>query len=131
MAYRRTMGRRPSKYGARKVEVDGIVFDSKKEAHRYGELKVMAKAGLITGLELQKKFVLIPAQREPDTIGKRGGRIKGKLLEHEVAYYADFYYFDCMSQEWVCEDTKGMRTPEYIIKRKLLLWIHKIRINEV
>lgn len=120
-----------SKYHARKTIIDGITFDSLKEARRYRELKALEARGMIASLELQKKFVLIPAQRTPDTIGKRGGTIKGKLIEREVAYYADFYYFDAMTQEWTVEDTKGMRTPEYIIKRKLMLWIHGIRIKEV
>lgn len=124
-------GNSKSKYNAKKVVIDGIKFDSLKEGRRYKELKLLESRGLITSLELQKKFILIPAQSEPDSIGKRGGRIKGKLIEREVAYYADFYYFDAMTQEWTVEDTKGMKTPEYIIKRKLMLWIHGIRIKEI
>ena len=63
-----------SKYKADKVVVDGVKFDSKREARRYRELKLLEKAGEISDLQMQVKFVLIPAQREPDTIGKRGGR---------------------------------------------------------
>ena len=132
MYYRR---KTTSKYHSQKTIVDGITFDSRKEARRYRELKTMEKAGMITGLELQKKFLLLPAQFEPDRIdfskSKKGRHISGKLIEHEVAYYADFYYYDCLAGEWVVEDTKGVRTPEYIIKRKMLLWFHHIRIREV
>ena len=117
------------KFGNRRAEVDGIAFDSKKEARRWRELTLLQEAGKISGLRRQVKYVLIPAQREPDTRGKRGGIIKGKLLEREVAYYADFVYIaDGMT---VVEDTKGVRTPEYIIKRKLMLWRYGLRIKEV
>lgn len=118
-----------NKYGSKKVEVDGITFDSKKEANRYKELKLLEQAGEITDLQRQVKFVLIPAQREPDTIGTRGGIHKGKLIEKECAYYADFVYQE--NGKTVVEDTKGMRTTEYVIKRKLMLYIHKIKISEV
>ena len=96
---------------------------------RYIELSALEKAGQITNLQRQVKFVLIPAQREPDSIGKRGGKIKGKLMERECAYIADFVYTENGAQ--VVEDTKGMRTKDYIIKRKLMLFIHNIRVKEV
>ena len=123
-----------SKYGAKKQTItnsDGsvITFDSKKEMQRFVELRYMEQAGLISDLQRQVKFVLIPAQREPDTVGKRGGIIKGRLIEHECAYIADFTYRQ--DGELVIEDAKGMRTPEYIIKRKMMLYFHKIRIKEV
>ena len=117
------------KYHNRKVTIDGITFDSKKEASRYCELKLLQQAGEISDLRLQVKYVLIPAQREPDTIGKRGGIKKGKLIERECSYIADFAYQE--NGKTVVEDTKGMRTKEYIIKRKLMLWVHGIRIKEV
>lgn len=120
-----------SKYHSQKVSIAQEIFDSKKEARRWLELKNMESHGLISGLQRQKKFVLIPAQYEPDTKGPRGGRIKGKLLEREVAYYADFVYFDEEEKDFVIEDTKGVRTPEYVIKRKLLLWLKGYRIREV
>lgn len=119
------------KYGNRKVNYNGQTFDSKKEARRYNELLMMEAAGDIADLETQVKFVLIPAQREPDIIGKRGGRKPGKLLEREVAYIADFVYYDTATGEKMVEDTKGMRTKDYIIKRKLMLYIHGLRIKEV
>ena len=119
----------PSKYGAKKTEVDGIQFDSQKEARRYSQLKLLERTGEISDLRRQVKFVLIPAQREPDRVGKRGGRIQGKLLEREVAYIADFVYIE--NGEMIVEDAKGFRTKEYVIKRKLLLWVHGLRIKEV
>ena len=120
-----------SKYGAKKTVYDGITFDSKKEARRACELNMLASKGIIKDLRRQVKYTLIPAQREADTIGKRGGVIKGKLLEREVAYIADFVYYDTELQAEVVEDTKGVKTPEYIIKRKLMLYMHNIRIKEV
>jgi len=120
-----------SKYHAKKVSIQGEVFDSKKEARRFLELQMLEKAGRISGLQRQKKFVLVPAQYEPETTGPRGGRIKGKLLEREVAYYADFVYFDEEEKDFVIEDTKGVRTKDYIIKRKLMLWLNGYQIREV
>lgn len=119
-----------SKYGSKKVMYDGIVFDSKKEAHRYRELKLLERAGKIKDLEMQKAFELIPTQREPDTIGKRGGIKKGKVIENSVKYVADFVYTD-ENGKTVVEDTKGFRTKDYIIKRKLMLYVHGIRIKEI
>ena len=120
-----------NKYHSKKVEVNGIVFDSKKEAKRYSELSLLEKARTITELQRQVKYVLIPAQREPDTIGKRGGIIKGKTIEKECSYIADFVYRDAETGELIVEDTKGFRTKDYIIKRKLMLFVHGIRIQEV
>lgn len=124
MAYRRY-----AKYGNRKAYAAGQEFDSKKEACRYAELLILEKAGVITDLQKQVKFVLIPTQREPDTIGARGGIHKGKLIEKECSYIADFVYKQ--DGETIVEDTKGFRTTEYIIKRKLMLHVHGIRIREI
>ena len=108
-----------SKYGAKKVTVNGIQFDSKREARRYLDLSAMEMAGQIRDLQLQVKFELIPSQR-----------IDGKVVERSCDYVADFTYYD--KDGWyVVEDTKGMKTKDYIIKRKLMLYIHKIRIREV
>lgn len=120
-----------NKYGNRKVIIDGEVFDSKKEAKRFCELSLLQKGGAITDLRRQVKYVLIPAQREPDRVGKRGGKIKGKLIEREVSYIADFVYWDLGKGETIVEDTKGMRTKDYILKRKMMLYFHKIRIREI
>lgn len=121
----------PPKYRNRKVEYDGKRFDSAKEAQRYYELKLLERAGEISDLQTQVEFVLIPEQREPDIIGKRGGVKKGKSIELKCSYYADFVYTDNRTGEKVVEDTKGFRTTEYIIKRKLMLWVHGIRIKEI
>ena len=125
-----------AKYGNRKAVVDGISFDSKKEAQRYTELKTLEKAGKITGLQLQREFELIPAQREhTNEIYEKGpqkGRFKpGKLLECKCSYVADFVYWDLENNCMVVEDAKGMRTKEYIIKRKLMLYKYGIKIKEV
>ena len=120
-----------SKYKAKKVKVDGMIFDSKKEYNRWLELKAYEDAGRISDLERQVKFNLIPAAHEPDIVGPKGGIKRGKLIERECNYIADFVYVDAVSGERVVEDTKGMRTPDYTIKRKLMLWVHGIRINEV
>jgi len=113
---------------------EGLVFDSTKEYKRWCELKVMEASGIITDLQRQVKFVLIPAQREPDTIGKRGGIHKGKVIERELYYVADFVY-NLPTGEQVVEDVKGYKRggaySEYTIKRKLMLYVHHIKIKEV
>ena len=119
----------PGKYHNKRTTVDGITFDSLKEAKRWKELLLMLKSGAIQDLQRQVRFVLIPSQREPDTIGKKGGVHKGKLLERECVYIADFVYKE--NGKTVVEDTKGMRTTEYVIKRKMMLYIHGIKIKEV
>jgi len=129
--YNPRLANQKSKYGANKTVIDGIEFDSKKEAKRWTELKLLERAGVIRDLDRQVKFVLIPAQREADTIGARGAIKKGKIIERECAYVADFVYTDAETGETVVEDTKGFKTKDYIIKRKLMLWVHKIKIMEV
>lgn len=117
-----------SKYGNRKVTRNGVTYDSKKEADRHAVLKLMERGGLIYNLNRQVKYVLIPAQYEPDVMGVGGHVKKGKLLEREVSYVADFTYTE--NGRLVVEDVKGYRTPEYKIKRKLMLYLHGIRIKE-
>ena len=111
-----------SKYGAVKTEIDGITFASRHEANRFIELKYMERAGLIKDLQLQRVFTLIGTQKDKD----------GKVLEHPVKYIADFVYKD-QSGKIVVEDAKSAatRTPVYLIKRKLMLSIYGIRIQEV
>lgn len=104
-----------NKYGA--VKTGGHA--SEKEHNRANELKLMQRAGLISNLREQVKYVLIPTQRDP----------QGNLLEKECSYYADFVYDkDGIT---VVEDTKGFRTPEYRLKRKLMLHVHGISIKEI
>lgn len=95
-----------SKYNNRKVIIDGIKFDSIKESQKYAELKLLEKAGVIQDLELQKVFELIPKS----------------ATERAVKYKADFTYKE--NGQLVVEDTKGYKTKEYIIKRKLMKWIY-------
>lgn len=118
-----------SKYHSKKITINGITFDSRKEAKRYQELLLLERAGAISDLKRQVEFELIPAQREPDRVGVRGGITKGKTIEHAVKYIADFTYTE--GGKTVVEDTKGFRTPDYIIKRKLMLYLRGIRIKEV
>lgn len=111
-----------------------MIFDSKKEYRRYLELKAMEEAEQISDLKRQVKYVLIPAQREPDTIGKRGGKIKGKLIERECSYIADFVYKDSQGNT-IVEDVKGYRGGGayeiFKIKRKLMLYLKNIEVKEV
>lgn len=124
------------KYNNTKVEIDGHIFDSRKEANRYLELKLLERAGQIKDLELQKEFELIPNQYiTQERYGKNGRRLKDKqiLLEKKCVYRADFVYVDCETGMTIVEDTKSIatRTPEYIIKRKLMLYKYGIKIREV
>ena len=129
--------RKGSKYNNTKVVIDGQTFASRKEANRYYELKLLEKAGSIKDLATQVKFVLIPEQREPDTTGKRGGVIKGKLIERELSYIADYCYTDVKTGEMIVEDVKGYKATDtaayrvFVIKRKLLLYLLGIRVKEV
>lgn len=120
-----------SKYHSKKVEFEGMTFDSKREARRYLELKGMQEAGLITDLKRQVKYILIPAQREQSTVGARGAIKQGKLIERECSYLADFVYKVVETGQVVVEDTKGMRLKDYIIKRKLMLFVYGIQIKEI
>lgn len=121
-----------SKYYSKKVTIGGRTFDSRKEAARYQELSLLQKAGAISGLELQKRFELIPAQYEAYArYGKNGQRLKDgrRCVEKAVFYVADFTYY--RDGVLVVEDTKGFRTKDYILKRKMLLYFHGIKIHEV
>lgn len=129
-------GNRQSKYNAKRVGG----FDSKKEKRRWEELKLRERAGEITDLRRQVKYVLIPAQREwcneIYTKGRKKGCFKpGRLLEKECAYFADFCYTDVNSGHLVVEDVKGYRGggayEVFKIKRKLMLKEYGIRIREV
>lgn len=93
-------------------------FDSKREETRWHELTLLQKTGQIKALERQKRYTLIPAQY-----------INGKCVERAVTYKADFVYIE--NGETIVEDVKGFKTKDYIIKRKLMLYIHGIRIREV
>lgn len=109
-------GSKNNKYKA--VKTSGHA--SKKEHARAITLNLMLRAGLISNLREQVCFILIPAQRDE----------QGRIIEHRCAYVADFVYND-KEGNLIVEDTKGFRTKEYIIKRKLMLRVHNIRITEI
>lgn len=122
-----------SKYGNVKTTTsDGITHDSQKEANRWCELKMLERAGKITDLKRQVEFELIPAQYESvPRVSKSGKTLKDKqvLIEKAVKYIADFTYYDDKGK-YIVEDSKGKKTKDYIIKRKLMLWVYDIRIKE-
>lgn len=97
------------KYNARKTAVDGITFDSRKEAERYKELKELQRVGKIDGLELQPRFTLMD-----------GFRYEGKAVR-KIEYVADFFYLDLSTYELIVEDVKGVKTDVYKLKKKLFL----------
>lgn len=104
-----------SKYGNRKIKTEDGTFDSQHEHKRWIELKLLQRAGEIKELERQVKFELVP---------KQDG-------ERAIHYVADFVYIDNRTGEKIVEDAKGAKTDVYIIKRKLMLYKHNIRVKEV
>ena len=121
-----------NKFHSKKITAYGITFDSKKEYRRYCELLLLERAGAIQSLELQKVFELIPAQYETfERYGKKGNKLKDgkRCIEQACVYKADFVYIE--NGKTIVEDTKGFKTKDYIIKRKLMLYVHGIRIKEI
>lgn len=132
-----------TKLNNQKTVIDGIEFDSKKEGNRYCELKLLQRAGQISNLEYQKRYELIPAQYETVAtgeyykVGDKKGQPKTKqvCVEQSVVYIADFVYQE--NGQTVVEDVKGYRDPasatyaKFVLKRKLMLWIHGIKIKEI
>ena len=108
-----------SKYHNKKVIYNGITFDSIKEKNRYIELKLLERAGVIKELKLQYEFELQPAF------------IINKKKIRKISYIADFYYFDNKLNDYVVEDTKGMRTDVYKIKKKMFEYKYKREIYEI
>lgn len=123
--YKQQQARKENKYHARKVVAQGQVFDSEKEYARYLELKLLEKAGEISGLERQVKYDLIPKQMDEE----------GKMIERPTVYVADFQYRDNNTGEFIVEDVKGYRRGQayavFSLKRKLMLWRYGIKIREV
>lgn len=122
-----------NKYHSKEIIIDGIKFQSKKEGKRWIVLKQYEKEGKIYNLQRQVKFLLIPAQREPDKVGIRGGITKGKVIEKECSYIADFVYGT--EDGLVVEDVKGYKFggaySVFSIKRKLMLKEYGIRVKEI
>jgi hypothetical protein len=109
-----------SKYGNKQCSAsDGKVFPSGRERKRYEDLLIRLRVGDITELKTQVLYELVPKQME----GK-------KCVERPVTYRSDFEYRD-QKGRWHVEDAKGMKTQQYVIRRKLMLWLYGIRIEEV
>ena len=140
---RKRFKRKTNKLNNHSITIDGIEFQSKREGNRYCELKLLQRAGKIKNLELQKRYELIPAQYETvETgeyykIGAKKGQPKTKqvCVEQSLVYIADFVYEE--NGQTIVEDSKGFRDTssstyaKFVIKRKLMLWIHGIKIKEV
>jgi hypothetical protein len=112
--------RPPRKYGNKPCVVSGLKFDSKREASRHAALTLLERAGRIRNLRRQVPYVIIPAMRIPGDA----------RATPATKYIADFVYE--AGPEWatVVEDSKGMKTPEYRMKRKLMWHVHGIAIKE-
>lgn len=126
--------RKKNKFNAKQVSVLGKKFDSRRESARYLTLLELQNAGIICELELRKPFVLIPSQYEmTDEVYKRGphrGKRKpSKCIEKPVVYYADFCYKK--DGATIVEDVKGKKTADYVIKRKMMLYVFGIKIQEI
>ena len=130
-----------NKFGAKKVKdpFTGELFDSKAEHKRWCELRLLERAGKISGLKRQVSFELIPTQREESTEIYKAGPHKGlpkpgAVIEQSVKYVADFVYCDA-DGNMVVEDAKGCKKGAaydlFVIKRKLMLYAHGIRVKEV
>jgi len=102
-----------TKYGAVRTTVDGLTFSSRRESRRYAELVLLLRAGQIRDLVLQPKYAI-------DVSGR-----------HISTYIADFAYTDLTTGQTVVEDVKGVRTPLFILKKKLVEALHPFTIREV
>lgn len=109
--FRKAQKKKP-KYGNKKTIVDGIEFDSKKEAARYGKLKLMVRAGKIRELRQQPSFTI---------------RVEGVVI---CTYNGDFSYIDSKENRLILEDVKGVKTQVYRLKKKLLKAVYNIEILE-
>lgn len=106
-----------SKFNAKKTTVDGIVFDSKREAARYVELRDLERKGIVSNIQRQVRVELVPPF---DVDGKH---FRG------IYYVVDFVYEDSEGNE-IWEDVKGMKTPVYLLKRKLVAYRYQKIIKE-
>lgn len=102
-----------NKYNAKPTVIDGIRFASRAEAKRYEELALLERHGLITQLGIHPSFAI-------DVLGER-----------ICVYVADFSYVEVNGRPFVVEDVKGVRTPIYLLKKKLMRAVHGIEITEI
>ncbi len=122
MAYR--------KYNNQRVEYDGRVFDSLKEYRRYRDLKLMQRSGLISDLHLQVPFELVPAvYDEVEVQLKTKVKMEKKCVQRSIRYIADFVYMK--DGKMIVEDTKGFRTKEYELKKKMMRALLGVEIKEI
>jgi hypothetical protein len=118
------------KYRNKRVEYEGKVFDSLKEKQRYCQLQLWEKHGIISNLRLQVSFELIPAIYEDEVVQlKTKTKIKKKLIQRATTYIADFVY--TQDGRTIVEDTKGFRTKEYELKKKMMRAFLGIKIHEI
>ena len=122
--------RRGNKYHAKSVVIDGIKFPSGKEGERFLYLRELEKRGEIANLRRQVRFELLPAAYK-DVVKhlKTKDKVVRRLFLNPVAYVADFVYKK--DGQTVVEDTKGYKTPEYIIKKKMMYALKGIEIQEI
>ena len=119
-----------NKYHAKKVEFYGITFDSKKEGLYYLKLKDMERRGEITGLRLQVPYELLPAIYRDEVVHlKTKDKVVKRLVQRAVTYVSDFVYVQDGKE--VVIDAKGMRLPDYILKKKMMLALKGIEVIEV
>ena len=121
------------KYGNKKVSINGRVFDSKREAERFLVLADAERRGIISNLECQPTWELVPHQYATEIVQlKTKTKEVQRLVERKIEYTADFRYVK--NGEVVVEDvkiSKYMLPKEFVLKRKLMLWRHGVRIREV
>lgn len=98
-----------NKYGAKKTTIDGLTFDSKAEASRYQDLKLLERAGVITDLKLQPVFILQPAFTDAE-----------KNRYQAIKYRADFQYTE--GEQVVIEEVKGFETEAWKLRKRLFLF---------
>lgn len=106
---------------SKRFERNGEVYNSKKEYDRYQELLALQRAGKIRNLERRVEIPLLPSQRDEN----------GYVIERAVSFVVDFAYFDIEQDKTIFEDAKEVRSKEYILKRKMMLYIHNIIVREV
>ena len=125
------MAKRKAKYGNKKAKANGRVFDSRTERGRYHTLQTLEKAGEISDLRLQVPFEIIPAIYETVEVQlKTKTKQVQKLVQRASHYVADFVYKD-KDGNMVVEDSKGFKTPEYLLKKKMMRAFLGITIKEV